>query len=71
MDAELLKYLGTMGIGGTLAAFMFVFYRKDQQACEARWKGQAEMFAQVVKENSAAIAELRTLMRVLLHEQER
>ena len=58
MDLELLKYLGTMGIGGTLAAFMFIFYRKDQQACEARWKGQAEMFAQVVKENTQAITKL-------------
>lgn len=58
MDVEFIKWLATLGVGGTLAGFMFAFYRKDQKACEDRWRGQAEMFAQVVKENTTAITRL-------------
>lgn len=59
MDAEMLKYLAPMGVGGVLAAFMFHFYRRDTQASEMRWRGQSEQLLQVVKENTSAITALK------------
>lgn len=58
MDAEFAQWLATLGVGGVLAGFMFMFYRKDQKLCEERWKGQSDLFAQVVKENTTAITRL-------------
>lgn len=58
MEPETLQFLASLGVGGVLAGGMFLAYRKDQQACEDRWRGQSEMFAQIVKENSTAITKL-------------
>lgn len=58
MDAETLKWLASMGVGGTLAGMMFFVYRKDMQANASAWHGQSEMLMTVVKENTAAITAL-------------
>ena len=57
--AEFTKWLATLGVGGTLAAFMFYFYRKDMIADKdrmremvTRWEGQSSLLMQVVKENT-------------------
>lgn len=43
MDTEFAKWLATLGVGGTLAAFMFLFYRKDVKQYTELWRAQAEM----------------------------
>ena len=64
--AEFTKWLATLGVGGTLAAFMFFFYRKDMiadkdrmreviqrwEAQSQRWDNQAGVRMQVVKDNT-------------------
>ena len=56
MDTELAQWLGTLGVGGVLAAFMFHFYRKDVRQYTDLWKGQSELLVGVVKEVSGNIA---------------
>ena len=56
MDTELAQWLGTLGVGGVLAAFMFHFYRKDVKQYTDLWKGQSELLVGVVKEVSGNIA---------------
>lgn len=58
MDAETMKYLVSLGVGGTLAGMMFLVYRKDMKANAESWRGQSEMLMVVVKENTAAITAL-------------
>lgn len=58
MDAEALKWLASLGVGGVIAGGMFLVYRKDALAWQQAWKGQSEMLVQVIKENTAAITEL-------------
>lgn len=60
--SELLQVLTPLGIGGILAAFIFWVYQRDQKTHEIeqkanadKWKGQSELFAKVVTENTAAI----------------
>lgn len=58
MDLDTLKFVGSMGVGGVVAAMMFWVYRKDALLWQEAWKGQSEMLVQVVKENTAAITAL-------------
>lgn len=58
MDIELIKYLGSLGVGGALAGFMFIVYRRDAQRQTEQWKGQAEMLVRVVQDNTAAMTSL-------------
>lgn len=50
-----LQWFATLGVGGVLAAVIFMFYRKDMKQSQDMWKGQSEMFALIVKENTTAI----------------
>ena len=38
VDGETLKWFTTLGVGGVLAGFMFMFYRKDAR----EWRPEAE-----------------------------
>lgn len=58
MDPDTLKYFGSLGVGGALAGFMFLLYRKDSLQWQEAWKGQSQMLVQVVKENVAAVTAL-------------
>lgn len=60
MDAETLKWLASLGVGGVLAGIMFVVYRKDSIQWQEAWKGQSQILIQVVKENTAAVTALIT-----------
>lgn len=62
MDAEFAKWLITLGVGGILAGFMFVFYRKDVKLYTELWKVQSEMLVTVVKENTASNIKLISLI---------
>jgi hypothetical protein len=66
MDAEFVKYIASLGVGGVIAMLIYNFSQKALAAQTKgyeekltffidQWKGQAEVLLQVVKENSAAI----------------
>lgn len=54
MDVEFLKWLGTLGIGGVLAGFIFAFYRKDIKQYTELWKTTSELLMKIVSENTAS-----------------
>ena len=61
-DAEFTKWLVTLGVGGVLAGFMFVFYRKDVKQYTELWKIMTEQFSSIVKENTASNVKLVTMI---------
>jgi len=63
VDADTLKYLGSLGVGGTLAGMMFFVYRKDMKSNAEAWRGQSDMLMAVVKENTSAITALIQLVQ--------
>jgi glucose-6-phosphate-specific signal transduction histidine kinase len=62
MDVEFTKWLVTLGVGGVLAGFMFVFYRKDVKQYTELWRVTAEQLMNVVKENTASNSKLIALI---------
>jgi hypothetical protein len=62
-DAEMLKWLASLGTGGILAGVIFFVYRKDSMAWQSAWKGQSDIMVQVVKENTAAITALTARLK--------
>lgn len=65
VDAEFVKFMATLGVGGVLAAFMFHFYRKDVRQYTDLWRGQSEALIQVVKENTASNTRLISVIDTL------
>lgn len=61
-DTEFVKWGVTLGVGGVLAAFMFMFYRKDIKQYTELWKNATELFIGVVKENTASNTKLINLI---------
>lgn len=61
-DVEFTKWLITLGVGGVLAGFMFVFYRKDMKQYTEAWKNVTDQLIQVVKDNTAANTKLINLI---------
>lgn len=59
---ELFKW--AVGQGGIAVAFivLFHFYRKDVQSYTALWKTQSEQLLLVVKENTAAVTKLTSVV---------
>lgn len=51
---ELFRYLGSLGVGGTIAAILFFFYRKDVRSYTDLWKIMSEQLLDVVKESAEA-----------------
>lgn len=64
-NVEVLQWLATLGVGGVLAAFIFIFYRKDLKQSSDLWKGQADVLISVVKENTASNTKLITVIEAL------
>lgn len=62
MDAEFTKWLVTLGVGGILAGFMFMFYRKDVKQYTELWKTATDQLMLIVKENTASNTRLITLL---------
>ena len=58
MDAEFTKWLVTLGVGGVLAGFMFMFYRKDVKQYTELWRLTAEQLMDVVKDNTVSNTKL-------------
>lgn len=59
---EFFKWLITLGVGGVLAGFMFVFYRKDIKQYTELWKSTSEMLMQIIKENTASNVRLINML---------
>lgn len=62
MDADFIKWLSTLGVGGAIAAFMFVFYRRDVKGYTEIWQITASQLIQTVKENTASNVKLIALI---------
>ncbi len=62
---EFMKWLATLGIGGVLAGFMFMFYRKDIKQYTELWQSIAGQLAQIVKENTSSNTKLITMLESL------
>lgn len=62
---EFLKQLPTLGVGGAIAAFMFYWYRQDSQRNIEQWKGQAEILATLIKENTGSNITLAVMVKSL------
>lgn len=67
MDGEFIKWFATLGIGGVLAGFMFMFYRKDVRQYTELWKITADQLMDTVKENTAS----NTKLIAMIESQER
>lgn len=63
MDMEFTKWLITLGVGGVLAAFIFMFYRKDVKQFTELWKNQTDMLITVIIKNTESNIELVTLIK--------
>lgn len=59
---EFTQWLVTLGVGGILAGFMFVFYRKDVKQYTELWKSTSEMLITAMKDNTAAMTKLVILI---------
>lgn len=64
-DLDFIKWLSGLGVGGVLAAFMFMAYRKDMQLFTSQWKGQSEALVQVVKDNTIALTQNTSVVKSL------
>jgi len=63
-EPEFIKWLVTLGVGGVLAGFMFVFYRKDIKQYTELWKITTDQMTTVVKENTASNTRLIAMLEV-------
>jgi hypothetical protein len=63
MDTEFAKWLITLGVGGILAAFIFMFYRKDVKQFTELWKTQTDMLVNVIVKNTESNVELIGLIK--------
>ena len=61
-DPEVIKWFATLGIGGVLAGFMFMFYRKDIKQFTELWRSTAEQLIAVIRENTASNVRLITML---------
>jgi hypothetical protein len=61
-EPEFIKWLVTLGVGGVLAGFMFVFYRKDIKQYTELWKNTTDQMINVVKENTASNVRLIAML---------
>lgn len=65
-EEQFLQWAAPLGVGGVLAAGMFLLYRRDTAVHIENWKGQSQILAGIVERNTAAITALTVqLDRVL------
>jgi hypothetical protein len=64
-ESDFAKWLVTLGVGGVLAGFMFVFYRKDIKQYTELWKTTSEVLMVIVKENTASNTKLISMLEAL------
>ncbi len=64
-DTEFTKWLVTLGVGGVLAGFMFVFYRKDVKQYTELWKNMTDQLMMIVKDNTSSNIKLIVMLESL------
>lgn len=73
---EILQIAGSLGVGAFLGTLIFIMYRHDRKASEARhleaWKASEERLSKLIeqdqatrKEHTKALTELTILVRTL------
>lgn len=62
MDNEFVKWFATLGVGGVLAGFMFMFYRKDVKQYTDLWKTTSDQMMGVIKDNTSSNTKLISLI---------
>ena len=62
MEFELLKEVISLGVGCVLALVIFIMYRQDKKATEARLTGLLEKDQKTREDNTKVLAELYTLV---------
>lgn len=72
MEAESMKWLASLGVGGAIAGFMFLYYRRDMLAAYAQlntlseqWKQMNDRVLSVVIDETRLNSEMVTLLRAL------
>jgi len=65
LDQNTIQWFTTLGVGGVVAAFMFMFYRKDVKQYTDMWKDQSasnervlSQVMDVVRDNTAALTKV-------------
>lgn len=78
VNTEFAQWLVTLGVGGVLAGFMFIFYRKDVKQYTELWKAQADRMdaltrfvTEVVLKNTESNVQLITLIEEMKSNQMR
>ena len=61
MEPDFMQFLERLGVGGVLAALIFMVHRNDTKRYLEQWKGQSELLMTVVKDNTAAITKNTTV----------
>ncbi len=61
-EPEFLKWIATLGVGGVLAGFMFLAYRKDIRQYTDLWKFTSDQLMLVIKENTASNTRLISML---------
>ncbi len=61
-ESEFVKWLVTLGVGGILAGFMFVFYRKDMKSYTELWKGATDLLVLTIIKNTESNVKLITML---------
>jgi hypothetical protein len=61
-NTEFAKWFITLGVGGILAGFMFMFYRKDIKQFTELWKIHTEILIVLIKEDIASNTKLITML---------
>lgn len=61
-EIQIVNWLTTLGVGGALAAFMFILYRRDVKQYTDLWAKQSDQMIGIVKENTESNVRLATLI---------
>ncbi len=65
MNQEFIQWFATLGIGGVLAGFMFMFYRKDIRQYTELWQTVTNQLIILVKEDVSSNTRLITMLENL------
>jgi hypothetical protein len=65
MDTDLLKWLGSLGVGGVLAGGMFWVYRKDSLYMQERLLAMANRLLDTLEDVHRSMTQVSTLLHRL------
>jgi hypothetical protein len=62
MNQDFLQWFATLGVGGVLAGFMFMFYRKDIKQFTDLWRIHTEILIVLIKEDISSNTKLISML---------